>query len=182
MRPTTVRPGAALLLLFSLVGCNQDSRVAPLEVKIAALEKQVEQLEFQVRLQSEVKDWDQIAYLTPGTDGYTVVKMDLGTLTVSFANVVPYANGSKVSLMFGNLTSATIDGLKATIEWGSVDEKGRPNNKESKSREIKLTESLIPGAWTKTDVVLEGIPPTALGFIRVRDVGHQAIRLRGRGQ
>ena len=142
----------------------------------------MELVQFQQRLQSESAGWDEVAYLTPGSDGYALVKMDLGKLTVSFANVVPYANGSKVSLMFGNLTSATIDGLKAKIEWGSVDEKGMPKNSDAKSRDIKLTESLLPGAWNKTDLVLEGVPPAALGFLRVRDVGHQAIRMRGRFQ
>ncbi len=176
-------------IAIALAGCTQDSRVAPLQAKVESLEaktseleKQLEQLQFQVRLQNDVKAWDEVAYLTPGSEGYAVVKMDLGNLTVSFANVVPYANGSKVSLMFGNLTSATIDGLKAKVEWGSVDEKGVPKNNEAKSRDIKLTESLIPGAWNKTDVVLEGVPPAALGFLRVRDVGHQAIRMRGRAQ
>jgi hypothetical protein len=166
-----------------LGGCNQstpDARVAPLEGKVAALEKQLEQLQFQVRLQSDFKDWDQIAYLTPGSDGYAAIKMDLGYMTVNLANIAAYANGSKVSLTFGNLTSATIDGLKATIEWGSVDEKGTPKYQETKSREVKLTEALLPGAWNKVDVVLEGVPPTALGFVRVRDVSHQGIRLRGK--
>ena len=133
-------------------------------------------------MQSEIKDWDKVAYLTPGSDGYAAVKMDLGYLTVNLANIAPYANGSKVSLTFGNLTSATIDGLKATIEWGSVDDKGLPKNEEAKSREIKLTESLFSGAWNKADVVLEGVPPTALGFVRVRDVTHQGIRLRGQAK
>ena len=187
MRSTPVKHVASVVVVFTLLGCGQDSRVSPLEEKVAVLERrvlaqeqQIETLQTQVQLQSEAKNWDQIAYLTPGSDGYSVVRMDLGNLTVSFANVVPYANGSKVTLMFGNLTSATIDGLKAKIEWGAVDEKGLPNNQEAKSREIKLTESLVPGAWNKTDVVLEGVPPVALGFLRVRDVGHQAIRLRGR--
>jgi len=187
----TTLPHALFLasIAIVLVGCTQDSRVAPLQAKIesleaktSALEKEIERLQFQVRLQSDVKAWDEVAYLTPGSEGYAVVKMDLGNLTVSFANVVPYANGSKVSLMFGNLTSATIDGLKAKVEWVSVDEKGVPKNNEAKSRDIKLTESLIPGAWNKTDIVLEGVPPAALGFIRVRDVSHQAIRMRGRAQ
>ena len=169
-------------LLMLLAACNQDSRVEPLEAKVAALEKELEQLQFQVRLQNQVKDWDQVAYLTPGSDGYAAVKMDLGYLTVNLANIAAYANGSKVSLTFGNLTSATIDGLKAKIEWGSVDEKGLPKNEEAKSREIKLTESLYSGAWNKADVVLEGIPPTALGFVRVREITHQGIRLRGQSK
>lgn len=177
------------LTIVLLASCNQDTRVAPLETKLAALEKQteqlqqqLEQLQFQVRLQSEVKDWDGVAYLTPGSDGYAVVRMDLGYLTVNLANIAAYANGSKVSLTFGNLTSATIDGLKAKIEWGTVDDKGIPNNQEAKSREIKLTESLFSGAWNKAEVVLEGIPPTALGFVRVREVSHQGVRLRGQAK
>jgi hypothetical protein len=182
---SSAKLSAAFATIF-LVGCNQDPRVAPLETKVAALQEQAEQLQkqlellqFQVRLQSDSKNWDGVAYLTPGSDGYSVVKMDLGHLTVNLANIAPYANGSKVSLIFGNLTSATIDGLKAKIEWGSVDDKGIPKNQEAKSREIKLAESLYSGAWNKTEVVLEGVPPTALGFVRVRDVSHQGIRLRG---
>jgi hypothetical protein len=163
-------------------GCNQPNQVAPLETKLAVLEKKIEELEFQVRLNADMKSWDEVAYLTPGSNGYSVVKMDLGNLTVSFANVVPYANGSKVSLLFGNLTSATIDGLKAKIEWGSVNEKGHPNNSTAKSRDVSLNESLAPGAWNKTEVVLEGVPPANLGFVRVKEVGHQAIKLRGRVQ
>ncbi len=167
-------------VLWAMAGCNKDTSVAPMSDRVAALETRVELLEFQARLNSDVNDWDKVAYLTPGSDGYGVIKMDLGNLTVSLANIVPYANGSRVSLMFGNLTSATIVGLKAKIEWGPVDDKGVPIAKQTKSRDIKLTESLISGAWNKTDVVLEGVPPSALGFIRVRDVGHQAIRLNGR--
>ena len=168
-----------LLALLLCVSCTQDGRVETLEAKVTALEKQIEQLQYRVRLQSEIKDWDRTAYLTPGSNGYATVRMDLGYLTVNLANIAAYANGSKVSLTFGNLTSATINGLKATIEWDPVDDKGMPKNEEAKSREIKLTESLYSGAWNRADVVLEGIPPTALGFVRVRDVSHQGIRLRG---
>ncbi len=171
-----------MLATTLLTGCVKDERVEPLEKRVTSLEKEVEQLQFQLRLQGETKGWEGIAYLTPGSAGYAVIKMDLGNLTVSLEDISPYANGSKIKLLFGNLTSATIEGLKATIEWGSVDDKGLPKNKEAKSREVKLTESLVPGNWNKTEVVLEGIPPTALGFVRVRDVGHQAIRLRGSRQ
>lgn len=178
----TSRNLAPMLLASLLLGCSQDSRVPQLEARIAGLEKQLEDIETRLRVQAEIGDWDSIAYLTPGSDGYSVIKMDLGHLTVNLANIAPYANGSKVSLVFGNLTSATIDGLKAKIEWGAVDDKGMPNNKDAKSREVKLVESLSPGAWNKTDVVLEGVAPTSLGFVRVREVGHQSIRLRGRAE
>lgn len=177
---STLASLSAVVLLVACGSGQQDPRVAALESKVAELEKKLADIEMQTSLQSSMKQWEKIAYLTPGSDGYNLVKMDLGTLTVSIANIQPYANGSKVSLIFGNLTSATIDGMKAKIEWGSVDDKGMPNNEGAKSREISPTEVLLPGSWNKVDVTLEGVPPTTLGFIRVRDVGHRAIRLHGK--
>jgi hypothetical protein len=167
----------------ALVGCSKPDSfpdVASLEARIKKLESTVDSLQSEVEWASTFGKLDQIAYLTPGSDGYSPIKMDLGYLTVSLANIRPYANGSKVALVFGNLTSATVNGLKATIEWGSVDAKGMPQNEAAKSREVKLPEDLLSGAWNKTEVVLEGVLPEALGFVRLRDISHQGIRLRGR--
>ena len=120
---------------------------------------------------------DEIAYLTPGSDGYSVVQCDLGRMTVSLKNIEPYPNGSRISLQIGNLSSANINGAQARIEWGNVDEKGTPKNEEAHSREVKFAKSLRAGAWTTVPVVLEGIPPAALGFVRVKDVTHSGISL-----
>ncbi len=124
-----------------------------------------------------MKDWDKIAYLTPGAEGYSTVSFDLGVLTVQLADVKPYANGSKVVLKFGNTLSSSINGLKASIEWGKVDDRGSPDNSNAKSKEMTFNQTLQAGAWNKIPVVLEGIPPTELGFVRVLDVTHTGIRL-----
>jgi hypothetical protein len=123
--------------------------------------------------------WDSVALLTPGEKGYAAVKFDLGYLTLSLDDIQPYASGSRVKLRFGNLTSATVNGLKAKLEWGSVDGKGIPNNAEAKSREVTFEESLRSGSWTWVTVVLEGVPPTEFGFLRVKEVGHRGIALSG---
>ena len=39
------------------------------------------------------KDWDKVAYLTSGAEGYSSVGFDLGVLTVHLSDVKPYANG-----------------------------------------------------------------------------------------
>jgi len=168
----------AIATVFLLAGCGSGTKVTALEGKVEALEKQVAELQQKVEIQQMVSAWDKVAFLTPGSDGYSVVKSDLGNLTVSIANIQPYANGSKITLLFGNLTAATIDGLKTKLEWGSVDKSGMPNNAEAKSRDVSFNEPLISGSWTKSDVVLEGIPPADLGFVRLRDVGHRGVRLR----
>lgn len=182
---------ASLVAVVFLVGCNSsgnvDSRVVALESKAATLQAKVTELESKlsdlkgrVEMNQMFKNWEGIAYLTPGSKAYSVVRMDLGNLTVSLANIVPYANGSKATLQFGNLTCAAIDGLKAKIEWGPTDKEGAPIDKEAKSKEFDATESLLPGAWNSTEIVLDGIPPTSLGFVRVSAVSHRAIRMRGR--
>jgi hypothetical protein len=105
------------------------------------------------------------------------VQFSLGTLTISLVDVKPYANGSKVTLTFGNPLAATIEGLKAKIEWGSVGVDGMPDNKKLEIPRRDFQGKVPSWSMTKADVVLEGLPPTTLGFVRVRDVGHQGILL-----
>ncbi|WP_140637448.1 DUF3251 domain-containing protein [Methylibium rhizosphaerae] len=172
---------AVVLTCLSLVGCTDESRVKALEERLAALEAankalatEVQNLEFRL----EIAGWDRIAYMKPGDSGYSAIRYDLGVVTVKISDIKPYANGSKIWLQFGNLASARVDGLKATIEWGSVDDKGNAQNDRAKSREVAFSEPLAAGAWTTTELVLEGIPPAELGFVRLRDVGHRGIGLR----
>ncbi|WP_255990721.1 DUF3251 domain-containing protein [Chitinolyticbacter albus] len=170
--------GLVIVTALLLVGCDSSTKAASLEKKVEALEKQLGDLQQKVEIQQMVSGLDKVAFLTPGSDGYSVVKSDLGNLTVSIADIQPYANGSKITLLFGNLTAATIDGLKTKLEWGSIDKSGMPNSAEAKSRDVTFNEPLISGSWTKSDVVLEGIPPADLGFVRLQDVGHRGVRLR----
>jgi len=147
--------------------------VDTLKAEVAELKKKQDQYEFERFL----KDIDKIAYLRPGDDGYSTVRYDLGVLTVQLADVSEYANGSKVRLRFGNPLATAINGLKAKIEWGYVDENGSPDNTSAKSKDMAFIETLRPGAWTTVSVVLDGIPPAKLGFVRVRNVNHTGIVL-----
>jgi len=169
---------AILLSTILISGCDNSSKVPALESKVASLEKEIADLKQTIELNQMLSGFDKVAYLTPGSDGYSLVKSDLGVLTVSISNIAPYANGSKVTLKFGNLSAATIDGLKAKLEWGSVDKDGTPNNENAKSRDVSFNEPLMSGSWTNSNVVLEGVPPQELGFVRLRDVGHRGVKLR----
>ncbi len=165
-------------------GCDQGRNAEPtrelteLKARVESLATQVKSLEDARELDEWAKNWDKVAFLTPGADGYTVLRGDLGMMTVSLQNIEAYANGSRVTLQFGNLTSATINGAKVKVEWGTVDAKGIPDNVAAKSRDLTFTQSLGSGKWTNTQVVLEGVPPTDLGFVRVREFGHSGISLQ----
>jgi outer membrane murein-binding lipoprotein Lpp len=176
---TALTPALACLVLLA-AGCADDTRTKDLEAKIARLEAVTTALATQVKnmeLQYEIAASDRIAFLKPGDSGYSVLKLDLGNVTVKITDVKPDAAGSRVSLQFGNLTSARIDGLKAKLEWGRVDGSGIAQNDKAKSREVKFTEPLAPGAWTQSELVLEGVPASELGFVRLSEVDHSGIGL-----
>jgi len=179
-----VRVGILVGLLVAAPGCADRSQVVLLEKKIADMEAHVEELKATVeRLESQksfdefLRNMEEVAYLTPGAEGYSTIQTDIGRMTVSLENVQPYANGTRVTVGFGNLTSATVNGAKAKVEWGSVDDKGVPNNDSAKSRQVSFSQSLRAGAWTNVQVVLEGVPPTELGFVRIKEVMHTGVSL-----
>src|SRR5437870_3830300 len=112
-KPSIRRLLSLLLLLVALSSCERVSNLEQtnkeLAAKIDSAQKEVDSLKEKVRnlesdheLEKVLKDLDSVAFLTPGSDGYTVVKTDLGALTVSLENIVPYANGSQITLRFGN--------------------------------------------------------------------------------
>lgn len=80
-------------------------------------------------------------------------------------SVQSYGNGSKVTLKFGNLTSASLKNLKAKLEWGNINSKGDPDFSNKHSREIYFVENFKPGSWTSSSIVLEGVKPADLGYV-----------------
>jgi hypothetical protein len=153
-------------------------RIDELNTKVAALQKTVNDNESSRKFDDMLARFDRVAYLTPGSTGYSAVRMDLGYLTVAIDDIKPYANGSKVRLRFGNPFVATINGLKTKLEWGTVNKDGAADNENEKSRQITLTDPLLPGAWTHVEIVLDGVPPSNLGFVRLSEVTHTGIALR----
>ncbi len=121
-----------LPIALLLVGCQKDPRTTELERKLDDASTQISLLQnkldevngalAEIKRDREVenlfKDFDKFAYLTPGSEGYSIIRFDLGVVTVKLADIKPYANGSKVTLEFGNPLSATVTGLKATLDWG----------------------------------------------------------------
>jgi hypothetical protein len=178
MDPHTLQSCLAMLTVVLVAGCNLDPRLGAKVSELEAANKELQQEVAQLKVQMYLSAFSEVAFLKPGSDGYTTVRFDLGVLTVKIADVQPYANGSKVALQFGNLTSAQIDGLSAALDWGRVDAKGAPINDAAKSREVSFSESLADGSWTVTQLVLEGIPPAELGFVRLRNVSHRGVRLK----
>lgn len=163
------------ILMVGLSGCRHIDNIVKFEndqlrqdTELATLKRQIELLKEDIQFSLDAQEWQTRVYLKPDNSGYTSLKTDLGVITVEIKNVVAYANGSKVTLEFGNPLNANINDLKGTIEWGGT---------TSQSRQVTFTQSLKAGAWTKAEVVLEGIKPTEFKFLRIKNVGHGGINL-----
>jgi hypothetical protein len=184
---------AAVILLLATVSCTPagvdleplERKLGDAEVKLQKSQQQIDTLQTRITTLERTNNWRDfidsasgIAYLTPGSEGYSIIKMDVGFATVSLTNVEPYANGSRVALQFGNPTSANLTGTKVTIEWGKLNADGTPDNQNEKSREVTFNENLGPASWTTVHVILDGIPASQLGFVRVKDLTHTGMTLR----
>lgn len=180
-----------LLIFIFTISCESREQFSQLNNRITILEDSLSTIVGQITsLSSDVRElnldkferelienFDKVAYLKPGSSGYSTIKSDLGVLTVSLENVRPYANGSQVTLRWGNILNTSIDGLNMNIEYGSIDESGSPDNENAKSREFTMSETLQSGYWNNVNVVLEGVRPENLGFVRIRELHHNGIRL-----
>lgn len=163
----------------------QQDQLNKLTAKLTLAEQEISQLREQVselRKKMYIAQFDasskKITQLTPGQSGYSRLEFDLGVLTVSLDDIKPYATGSKVTLSFGNTLSSTISGLNGTIEWGALGSDGTPTTETIKSKQVKFSENISAGAWTKVNVVLEGVPPTEFGYLLLRDFAHSGILLK----
>jgi hypothetical protein len=81
-------------------------------------------------------------------------------------------------LQFGNPTSANLTGAKLTVEWGKLTADGSPDNQNEKSKDMTFVENFGAASWTTVHVILEGIPASQLGFVRVKDLTHTGMTLR----
>ena len=108
------RSVVCLLMLTALSACGSkdEDRIKGLEARLDRLEKSIGQ--------------HDAVTLKPGMTGYSLLATDLGKVAVAIADVQPFANGSRISLDFGNPTSARLTGMKARIEWGANDRRGLP--------------------------------------------------------
>ena len=183
------------VLSILTTGCDQITQLENQSNRINNLTKENQHLDEEITdLRTEIKNnkntirileaikanANDSAFLTPGDNGYSIISYDLGDLTVAIKNIKSYANGSKVWITFGNVSSATILGLKATIQWGKIDKKGFPQFTNEDKRNIELNKP-IPGAtWVTQSFVLGGVPPNEFGFINISNVHHKGIRLLGK--
>ena len=151
--------------------------ITSINAQIAVLQRDVTDLKGQATWNNFAAEMAGVAYLTPADSGYSVIKIDQGDISVALVNVQSYANGSRITLQFGNPLAATLTGVTMTLQWGETDAKGTPDNADEKSRNVQLLKPLREGSWTKESFVLDSIPASKLGFVRVTNFSHHGMTL-----
>jgi hypothetical protein len=155
-----------LLVLPALASCHSRA-----EDRLKAMEDRLDRVERTLGQHAAVT-------LRPGQAGYGLLDTDLGHIAVALADVQPSPKGTRVTLDFGNPTSARFTDMKARIEWGANDSRGLPvvgGGVQSKS--FTAPEPLPPGSWRKYDIDLPGVAPTQLGWVRVSGFDSGTVNL-----
>lgn len=178
-----MRKIAVCILLMALVGCEGSkvestnselvNKVSELESRLSINEAQLHELKNQVSdvsVNELIRKFEKIVFLKVGTKEFLPITTEVGVITVNLSNIEPYANGSKVSIVFGNPLSATINNAKFTVDYGSLDKDGLVIDATEKSKEISLIEPLSAGSWNKTELLLEALPVSELGYIRIHSL------------
>jgi uncharacterized protein DUF3251 len=116
--------------------------------------------------------------LLPGSGTYEVLRIDLGALAVSLDAIEATPNGSRIRLRIGNVTTATIEDLDATVYWGPIDADSIPVVSQARSKDVSMPGKYRPGAWTPVTFALEGVTPSSIGFLRLAEASHRGLELR----
>ena len=145
-----------LVLLPALTACGSKSndRIKAIEDRLAKLEQSAGE--------------HQAITMKPGDTGYGLLDTDFGRIAVAIADVQPSATGSRVTLDFGNPTTARLSGMKAKVEYGATDSKGLPVvGGNVQSINFTAPEPLPPGSWRQYQIDVPGVAPNRLGWVRL---------------
>jgi hypothetical protein len=118
--------------------------------------------------------------LDPTAREFERLDTSLGTLAVAINDVQPFADGVRVVLAVGNLTSATLRNLRIKAAWGKrpptheTGDLGGSHGEELalwmkslKEKTINPTQTLRPGYWNKVSLTLPDTPPQEFGYLEI---------------
>lgn len=174
-------------LILGLTACDQTplAKIPSLEksvedqsTRIEELEKKLKEAELQISFLIQLergRDSYKRATFDPAADqGFERIDTSVGTFVVSIQEVKPHADGVKVRLHVGNLTSATISGGTFKAMWGPRMRKAEGAALAQTytewqmallEKEVNFTEELRPGTWSNLTLTLSGIQPEQFGYL-----------------
>ncbi len=152
---------------------DKDNSNIEQKITLEQLDKRLRELE----LSDIYKDFDKIAFIPLSEKKFQIINSSIGAVAFLVEDVKPYANGVSLKIVIGNPINTTISDVKFKIDFGQLSEKNIPIAELEKTKDIVLINSLKKGSWNKEEIILPGIQPEKLGYIRIHDFSFGAISL-----
>jgi hypothetical protein len=129
------------------------ARVTALEEKLDYLHKTVSQNSVDIFV---LKSRHQEAEIDPSDPKFARVDTDVGSFAIAVTDVSPFGDGVKLKVDLGNLTSASVSGVKLHLTYGA-----RMGNSETytawsdklKHKDAEILTPVLPGSWNPVSVV-----------------------------
>ena len=172
-----------LIVLYGLSACgratdtNDDQKLSEklqmANTRIDQLATRLTRLELQVGLErSRYKS----AVLDPGEKGFARLDTSVGAFAIVLDDVTPYADGVRVRLNVGNLTTATVNGGTFQVKWGPREPSSDAQDyltkydewsKSLREKTVDFQEDLRSGTWNAVTLALPGVSPARLGYLEL---------------
>ena len=150
-----------IISCFLAISCTDESKV--LKEKIKSLESDIALLKFQMSLYEE-----EDASISTEEITYSTAKNNFGSFPVVARKVEPYLDGYKVRIEVGNMTTASFNGAKVTVKWGTPSQNPYIDQLQNqKKKELDLTTTFLPGSYGGFDVILSPAKPEEIKRIYV---------------
>jgi len=161
--------------LVSLSACAQQTEVRQMKSEVGSLNKEMTQLTDQtVKLTQQnalnAKSTTGV-YLLPGSKTPARLNSQLGNLQMSLGSVTPQDNGSRVMLMIKGETNEPLPAFTGKVEWGQI--QGTTENYQEvnvQTQQINAPASVLAPSDVSIPLVLSGLSPAQLGFVRIHDI------------
>jgi hypothetical protein len=157
---------------------------ADLVAQISALRKTLGELE--KRLNSQAASLTKLelsnlqyasAEFDPSEASFQRIDSTVGTFAVSVQDVETFADGIRITIHMGNLTSARFTGAKLELQYGPRRSGSFENAAEMKkysdwfkslqSKTENVVQELLPGNWNAVRIVLPNIKQEEFGYLSI---------------
>jgi hypothetical protein len=118
----------------------QDTQIAQLADQITWLTNE----------QANQRQQFQAAVFSPTSEGFQRIDTTLGSFAVSIKDVVPYGDGTKLTVKVGNPMAASFDGVKLQIEYQRKVSPGSHFAPDPLTREHQILQQVQAGSWKPT--------------------------------
>jgi len=185
--------GSALCASILLYGCTPPTGAGDQAAAIKSLENKVQQLSenlgalsaqslnaqqrigaLETERQSEPNYTSTV--LDPAQAVFMRLDANVGTFAVSLGDVRQFADGVRIQLNLGNLSSVTFAGATLQLKYGRrmpvpVDANYGTRllewSKSLRDKQETVTARLLPGHWNPVQIVLPGIEAKDFGYLQV---------------